>query len=287
MFGRGKKESKRRLNQRRGPSRGQLLQVSGRSADKGRGQAHKAGALLLLLAALGALVWMLVAGTEWLGRVLFSENPRFTIRVLDLQSNGRLRPEQLREYGKVAEGQNLFAVNIAQVRANLETAPLIRTAEIKRDLPDTLIIRVRERTALARLAGGAGGYPMLVDRDGYILGLAGASTLPLLTGASERGLAPGSVVREKQVLDALDALDLCDTTKLGSVIHVQTVDVRNPDALVLGLSGGEVINLGRSQLTERLEKLSEVLKTAQELGKVVKSADITVLRNVPVVYRTP
>ncbi len=285
MFGKRHQDSRR--NQRQTPSRGRLLQVSARSSERGRGQAHKAGAVVLLLAAVGGLGWACVAGTEALGRLLFSENEHFTIRYLDVQSNGRLRPEHLREYGKVAEGQNLFAVNLAQVRANLESVPLIRSAEIHRDLPDTLVIRVQERTALARLAEGAGGHPVLVDRDGYVLGLGLQSTLPLVSGAKERGLGPGSVVQEKAVRDGLTVLDLCDTTRLGNVVKIQKIEVRNADALTLYLAGGEVIALGRDQLKARLEKLVDVLKTAQELGQAIKTADLTVLRNVPVVYRGP
>ena len=89
------------------------------------------------------------------------------------------------------------------------------------------------------------------------------------------------------MLDALDLLDLCDTTRLGSVIHIQTIDVRDPDRLVLNLAGGEAIPMGRDQLKVRLEKLADTLKTAQELGRTIQTADLTVLRNVPVVYRTP
>ena len=287
MFGRSKRDGKGRGNQRRGDGRGQLLKVNGRAGDKSRDRAHKIGALVVLILAVGGVGWAAVVGFEVMGRAFFSENERFTIRTLDVQSNGRLQPEHLREYGKVAEGQNLFALNIAQIRANLESVPLIRSAEIKRDLPDTLIIRVTERSALGRLADGAGGHPVLVDRDGYVLGLGRSSTLPLIRGASERGLGPGSVVREKNVLDALDVLDLCDATRLGSVIHVDVIEAASPDRLVLRLSGGEVIPMGRDQLKERLEKLVDVLKTAQEMGQAIQTADLTVLRNVPVVYRKP
>jgi cell division septal protein FtsQ len=120
-----------------------------------------------------------------------------------------------------------------------------------------------------------------------VLGLGRSSTLPLIRGASERGLGPGSVIREKNVLDALDVLDLCDATRLGSVIHVDVIEAASPDRLVLRLSGGEVIPMGRDQLKERLEKLVDVLKTAQEMGQAIQTADLTVLRNVPVVYRKP
>lgn len=285
MFGRGKKR-RRVQNEYRSSSRDGLLHVNGRSGDK-RDRTHKTGALVLLLLAVAGIGWAAVAGTEMLGRSLFSGNDNYTIRVLDIRSDGSLRPENLREYAKVMEGQNLFEVDLAQVKKNLESAPRIRTAEVRRDLPDTLIIRVTERTALGRLADGPGGLPVLVDRDGYVLGLGRQSNLPLIRGAAEKGLGPGSVVREKHVLDALDVLELCDSTRLGSVIHLQTIEVNRPDYLVLNLAGGEVIQLGRDQLKERLEKLVDLLKTNQEMGRLIKSVDLTVLRNIPVAYRTP
>lgn len=287
MFGRVKRDGKGRGNQHLGARRGELLHVNGRASDRSRDRAHKLGALVVLVVAVGGVGWSALVGFEVLGRVFFSENERFILRNLDVRSNGRLQPEHLREYGQVAEGQNLFAINIGQIRANLESVPLIRSAEIKRDLPDTLIIRVTERSALGRLAEGAGGQPVLVDRDGYVLGLGRSSTLPIIRGATERGLGPGSVIREKGVLDALDVLDLCDATRLGSVIHVDAIEAGAPDRLVLRLSGGEVIPMGRDQLKERLEKLVDVLKTAQEMGQFIQTADLTVLRNVPVVYRKP
>ena len=288
MFGRSeKKKPKYNLNRRRDGARGQLLQVSARSGEKSRERTHRISAIVVLVAALAGSCWALIYGTEALGGLLFSQNERFTIQRVDVRSNGRLQPENLREYGKVAEGQNLFAVDLQQIRANLEGVPLIRRAEVSRDLPDTLVIRVTERTALARMADGASGFPVLVDRDGYVLGLGRSSTLPLIRSASERGLGPGSVVREKNVLDALDVLDLCDATRLGSVIHVDVIEAASPDRLVLRLSGGEVIPMGRDQLKERLEKLVDVLKTAQEMGQAIQTADLTVLRNVPVVYRKP
>lgn len=286
MFGRSeKKKPKYNLNRRRDGARGQLLQVSARSGEKSRERTHRISAIVVLVAALAGSCWALIYGTEALGGLLFSQNERFTIQRVDVRSNGRLQPENLREYGKVAEGQNLFAVDLQQIRANLEGVPLIRRAEVSRDLPDTLVIRVTERTALARMADGASGFPVLVDRDGYVLGLARQSTLPLITGVKERGLGPGSVVKETTVLTALEALDVCDTTPLGRAIHIQSMDVRDPDRLNLTLSGGEQIPMGRDQLKIRLEKLAEVLKSAQDMGQSIKTADLTVLRNIPIIYR--
>lgn len=281
-----KRRNNDNVNRRRGSSREQLLMVSARASDKGRDRAHKIGALVLLLVAAAGSVWAALSGAQMLGDWLFVRNDKFIIQRLDLQSNGRLQASHLREYAGVEEGMNLFALNIDKVRQGLESVPLVRSAEVWRDLPDRLVVRVTERAALARIAEGAGGFPLAVDQDGYVLGpSAGRATLPLITGLSERGLAPGSVVREGPVLDALQALYLCDASKIGAVVKIHSIDVRNPDYLNLRLVSGAVVPMARTQLRFRLEKLAELIHTSAELGQEIVSADLTVDRNFPVQYR--
>ncbi len=273
-------------NRRRGSSRDQLLMVSARASDKGRDRVHKIGAIVLLLVAVAGSVWAAVSGAHRLGEWLFVHNDKFTIQHLDLQSTGRLQPSHLREYARVEEGLNLFALDIDQIRQDLESVPLVRSAEVWRDLPDRLMVRVTERTALARIAEGAGGFPLAVDEDGYVLGpSAGRAGLPLIGGLSERGLAPGSVVREGAVLDALQMLHLCDASKLGTIIKFHTIDVRQPDYLDVRLTSGARIQMGRDQLRMRLEKLADLLQTSAAMNQEIVTADLTVDRNFPVQYR--
>lgn len=273
-------------NRRRGGPRDPLLMVNARGSDRGRDRAHKIGALVLLLVVLAGSVWAAVSGAGMLGEWLFARNEHFTVRRIDARSNGALSPSHIREYGHVAEGMNLFALDIGRVRRDLESVPRIRSAEVRRDLPDTLVVRVTERTALARIAEGAAGFPVAVDQDGYVVGPSGGRTdLVLITGVSEKGLAPGSVVGERAVRDALHVLEVCDTTRLGAVVRISSIDVRQPDYLELRLASGARVLMGRDQLAFRLERLADIVKTSVELGQELVSADLTVDRNFPVEYR--
>lgn len=280
-----KRKQEPAYNRRRGPARDPILQVSARGSDKGRDRVHKIGALVLLGVVAAGTVWAAVSGAHLMGDWLFARNERFTVRRLDLSSSGRLQPSHLREYARISEGMNLFALSLDRIRAELESVPLIRSAEVERDLPDRLVVRVMERTALGRIAEGAAGYPLSVDQDGYVLGpAAGRPGLPLISGLRERGLAPGSVVREEAVLDALALLQICDSTKLGSVVRVASVDVGNPNYLDVRLAGGPRVTMGRDQLPFRLEKLADILRTSAELNQTVVAVDLTVDRNFPVEY---
>lgn len=271
-----------RLNQRRTRSRDPVLQVTARANAKGRDNAHKIGALVLLFAAVAGTVWAAVSGVSLAGEHLFAQNDRFIIRRIEITSTGSLTPSHLREYAQVSEGQNLFAIDLQQISRNLERTPRVRSAKVRRILPDALEVQVQERTALARMAEGAGGFPMAVDRDGFILGPSGGRGLPLINGVEERGLAPGSVVREEKTLDALEMLDLCEQSRLGELLRIQVVGVKNPDYLELILASGARVDFGRSRLKWRLDKLAELITTNRQLGQEIEYADLTVDQNFPV-----
>lgn len=270
-------------NFRRNRSRGASLMVSARSGGaKGRDRMHKFGALLLLAVAAAGTVWAARAGLTRAGEHLFSQNDRFTIAQIELTTNGTLPLSNLREYAGVAEGQNLFAIDIEQIARNIERTPRVRSAEVRRVLPDKLVIRVQERMALARLAEGATGLPMAVDRDGFVLGPSVGRGLPIISGVSESGLAPGSVVRDAKTLDALHALEVCEQTKLGALLRIQAINVKHPDYLDLALASGARVDLGRERIEWRLEKLADLIATHRELGMELEYADLTVDRNFPV-----
>ncbi|MDZ4199349.1 MAG: hypothetical protein U1E27_08695, partial [Kiritimatiellia bacterium] len=73
-----------------------ILNVNVRREENRRVQARRfalrfGGAALAVL-----LVGLAIMGTRVLGRILFTQNPRYAIRVLDIRTDGRLPPELVR-----------------------------------------------------------------------------------------------------------------------------------------------------------------------------------------------
>ncbi|MBW7908792.1 MAG: FtsQ-type POTRA domain-containing protein [Kiritimatiellae bacterium] len=275
----------KRGNYRRSGNRSSILEVSARGGKQGSDRAHKVGALLLVLLVVGVIVWAAVSGVALAGTHLFAENERFTIQRIDAVSTGVLTPSHLREYAKVSDGMNLFAINIGNVCRNLERAPRVKKAEVRRELPDTLVIRVQERTAIARMLEGAHGMPVEVDSEGYILGLSPKASLPLITGASERGLAPGSVIRDEKTLDALRVLELSERMRRGDLLRFQSINVSKADALELVLDTGGRVLLGRDQLKWRLERLADLIETHRAMNQQIEVANLVVDKNFPTTTR--
>jgi cell division protein FtsQ len=262
-----------------------LLTLSARVTER-KARAHKIGAVLLLLFVLAGGGWVAVLGARTLGRVLFTENERFTIRRLELVSDGKLQPWHIREYAGLAEGQNLFAVDLAQVRRDLLAVPVVASVVVNRKLPDTLQVRIVERVPIARLGLTGAGYPLAVDREGYVLGPSFLTpNLPTITGVQDTGLRPGGRVSDAAAADALKALEICDSVQLSQLVRIRSIDVSHPDYLDVRLARGEQVLLPRVNLDTKLRYLAAILQSSASRGMVVASVDMTVDRNFPVQYQ--
>jgi len=281
MFSSKKNDDRRNVYKR--PRQGQRSPVyllHAKTSDKRSEAMHKAGAVILLVAAVGGMVWVAVAGSTQIRQWLFARNDRFTIKNMDVSTSGRLSKEHITEFGGVTEGQNLFDIDIDSIRKKIEEGPLVESAEVQRRLPETLVIRVSERTPLARIAHGQAGFYFTVDRRGHVLGLASSkmATMPVVKGFSDRGISPGSVLRDGGAIDALNVINMCDDSPISQVVHIVSIDVSHPDYLELSIEGSIKVLLPRNPPRSKLEDLVIYLR---EAGGRISFIDLTLDRNIP------
>ena len=264
-------------------SRDPLLMVNARAADKKQMRSHRIGAAVIVLGvAAGALA---ATGFAFLkaGEVMFSSNPRYTLKTLDIRSDGKIvTPELVREWTGLRTGTNLFAVDIGRMREDiLAKAPMVKSMEVTRRLPDALDIRIAERLPIARLGSGAF---LGVDKEGFVFNLKSpASMLPAIVGYRGAMPYPGSSIRGN-VLRALELLDLCMRSPAGQSIRIDMVDVSDENYLVLHLGGGESVRLsaqaaspsaGRPDMEHKLLLLTRTLQKSAERGKRIAWVDLT------------
>ena len=50
----------------------------------------------------------------------------------DVQTDGVIAPDQLRRWARVKPGENLFALDLARVKRDLELVPLIESVSVER-----------------------------------------------------------------------------------------------------------------------------------------------------------
>lgn len=285
MWFNGKKRSKKRKaeagwNARRKP----ILWVSARRDRNRHGDVRKVAGFVFILALISAVIIGGWISLRLLCAWLIFDNDRFNIVNLNVEvaDNAVITAELVREYTRTEEGMNLFDVDIDKIRKEFMTlAPNVKSMEISRVIPDTLRIKIIERTAIAR-AGRRG--ELGVDSDGFIFGVkSGLNTLPVITGHSggDRSLRPGDRLYGWEYA-AVQVLNICDDPRIG--IYIQSIDVSNKDYLVLYLAGdkmdklawngmGEVTSQSKRHLQKRLSHLARVLQSDE--GKAKSRFDST------------
>lgn len=178
------------------PKPGAIADACGRAL---RRSLAPAAAVVVLGAATGG-VW---AGHHWI-----TTSPRFAITAITVQGTHRIDPDDLRAQLPIRVGDNVFAGLDAIARAARDN-PWIAAAEVRRILPHTIAIDVREHTAAAVAELGE---LYLVDASGQPFKRAALETgeadgLPIITGIGRAAYAADPVAARATVREALAAFD--------------------------------------------------------------------------------
>jgi hypothetical protein len=203
------------------------------------------------------------------GRVAFSENPRFTIRRLEIRSGGDLVEGFIRGGRGINEGTNLFAFDPAEVRRLfLKQGAGFRAMTLTRRLPDTLWVEVEERVPLARIGEMS---RLVVDEEGVVFARrAGAGALPAITGMRDSPMPGATVAGLTQA--ALQVLEGCKDPRLG--LRMEAIDVSRDDCLVLRCGGGRPVRFSWAGMGERTpESRRAMLRKLVRLSRTLSSPE--------------
>ncbi len=153
---------------------------------------------LVAIVAIGGGVW---AGYRWV-----TSSPRFAITTIAIQGARHVDPDELRAALPIHPGDNVFA-DLADVARTVRANPWIASAEVRRILPHTITIDVREYTAAAIVELGE---LYLVDPSGQpfkrvALGTGEADGLPLITGLGRASYTADPAAAAATARDAIAA----------------------------------------------------------------------------------
>lgn len=287
----GYNKSRRRTNTPRGTYRPPILMVKSTGGKSKRGSGLWGGRLVplaLVVLSVAALFWLLILSTQSIGRMLFTQNDEFTIATIVVESDGKqVTPHHLKDWAELSEGMNLFAIDIDRIRKRLESnVPVIESVTIQRQLPDTLLIRVVERQALARLGIAENQIPLAIDAKGYVLGpTARAPTLPVIESYHIAGLRPGSFVDANDMQYALSVLRECDTTPVGQHVRIKSISLADDAHLDIVLEGGTRVLFAGDDIAPRLRKVAALLLESRQRGLFPTLITATGEHNFPAQYR--
>jgi cell division protein FtsQ len=288
-----RKTKNRRLNQAR------VLEVKLRSS-KVRASRIRLFAIALGVS-LGTItgIYILWRAGEWgLDRLVY-ENKSFAIQQIDVATDGVVSPDQIRRWSGVKPGANLFALDLALVKRDLELAPIVQVASVERVLPNTLRIRITEREPVAqvdvprpRAGGGIELVVFQIDAEGCVMlpldprqravPLNQAEDeLPVLAGINVGELQPGRKVESVPVRSALKLIDGFESSPLAGLVDIKRINVSSPGVLVVTTSQNSEITLGLDNFDRQLRRWQAVHEYGLKMNKVIATLDLAVPNNVP------
>jgi cell division protein FtsQ len=217
------------------------------------------GALLLV----GVMSLSLIFGYDVLTQCDYFKGRRIVI-----DGAHRLkRTEILRQTG-IRAGANILAVNLPLVRKRLLAHPWVAEAQAQRQLPDTLILRIREQQPLAVVDLGR---RFLINRDGQIFKALGKSDprhLPLITGLDFGDFNPEGRPATRPFRAVMAVLQLGSMSK--SVLPnagIQRIAVDRDCGLTLLVADGRrEIRLGFKNYAVKYRRLATILGYLERNG---------------------
>lgn len=227
------------------------------------------------------------------------ENTDYAVQQIDVRTNGKISPDQLCRWSGVKLGDNLFALDLAAVKRNLELVSAVDTVSVERALPHTLRIRVTERVPVAqvnvpRVENGEIVVSVFqLDANGVVIQrvdprlctvpLAQAEPqLPLITGLNAFQMQPGRRLELPQVQAALRLIAAFGGSPMAGLVDLRRLDVSAPGVIVATTGTGGEITFGLDHPALQLRRWREIYDFGLRQQRAIATANLAVVNNVPV-----
>ena len=157
----------------------------------------------------------------------------FKVDTISVEGSTKYTPEEIVAGMDVKKGDNLYLWNkVKTTNSLLEQFPYLETVQIRRHLPDALVVTVTE--CRAAVAVSTNGVYYLVSAQGKVLEQAATDNgLPVVAGVTLEAVRPGQTLEPAEdayvdaLLTVLQTLDAADMLSETDFINLQSLtDVR-------------------------------------------------------------
>jgi len=218
-------------------------------------------ALGLVKAMSGIFVVALMSFAFIFGYDLFTQSDYFQTAHIDVEGCGTLDKEDILNQAKLSRGQNIFSVNLTTTRKRLLAHPWISEAEVSREIPSGIHIRIEEHHPLAIIDINR---KFLLNSQGRIFKeweVTDPVNLPVVRGLSFSDLNMGARSYSKPLNAVMTVLKL--GRRNSSVIKnqdIHTIEVDKDIGLtVYGDHRLGALKLGYDNYNGKYKRLEEVL----------------------------
>lgn len=232
---------------------------NGKEKAKKGAETRKPVTLIAALCALG-LLGMLIYGTvrivPGVGKKI-GDSSYFRLEGVDVIGVVNADRNEIGRAIGFAAGSPLLETDLVAIRERVNAIDWVKEAEVKRDLPNKLVITITEHTPVAGTVTDQG--RRFVDPDGELARIeANIGVLPTFSGMTTRA----------ELAEGARLLKLVSDKRIVADGHVQTVTFDGVMGYTVITGQGIEILFGQPPFDEKVRRLAEVLCDAQKRGPI-------------------
>jgi cell division septal protein FtsQ len=246
--------------------------------------------LVLLASVMGGIAF----GAKRILNTLFFANSDYSLKTIEVNSDGNLSRDTILRTADIAEGQNIFSIDLPRVQEKLATLPQVEESRIQRILPGKIVISIQERRPVAWVVPpdtNTGSFNFedayLVDRRGILLKTKSLAPeylgLPLIIGVATSNCQAGQPLEQDEVKAALDLIR-CSSEILQARFQIQSIDVSKQYCLQVTDKQRASVTFGVDEIEWQLHRLETVLNYCDKNNRELQTVNLMAQRNVPVTF---
>ncbi|MCX5849969.1 MAG: FtsQ-type POTRA domain-containing protein [Deltaproteobacteria bacterium] len=189
--------------------------------------------------------------------------PYFQIKEVSVRGLRELTEKDVLASAGIKPAQNLLAVNTDAVIRRVSANQWVKNVYVGRELPDKLVLEVRERDPLVLVKQGSDFY--LMDGEGFVfkkLGKSDEVDLPILTGFNAQ-----DKTKSRLLLGTLDLLKTVSTSSKYSYLGtISEINIDEIFGLSLIFNTGIYLKLGMNGFENKFKQLTMVMADLEKRG---------------------
>ncbi|MEW6715784.1 MAG: FtsQ-type POTRA domain-containing protein [Nitrospirota bacterium] len=232
------------------------VKISGKR--NGKQSPHQRSSKMLLFLKGGALILSLIIFILGIAFAVNLSAHNLNVNDIEVSGNYHLSKEDVIRHLNINRGTNLLTLELNVVEARLRSNPWIKDVSLRKQMPDTLMIKIKEAAPKALLYQNSSTF--LVEEEGNMLEEVmneGTAFLPVIRSDSAEK-------NKKEIKEAIQLIDALD--KKGVLSSRESVEIRlnsyGPDMVV----DGAVIKVGYGNYMEKLARWEELEPEVSKLG---------------------
>lgn len=216
-----------------------------------------------------------------IGTIIFIlTTPMFNIKNINISGIEHLTEEQVVSLSELNKNENLFKNSKSKITSNIKQTPYVESVMIKRKLPDTIDIQIKERKR-SYILKFVNGY-VYIDTQGYILEISEEKLeLPIISGykTEEEKITEGSRLNTEDLENLNNVLKI--TNSLGEIDVpkeiITNIDISNKEDYTVYLENEKkTIHFGdASNLSNKILYVKAMIDSEKDIeGEIFVNGDL-------------